>query len=176
MNIAQIKHLDIANGPGVRVSVFVSGCTRMCKGCFNAVAWDFDYGYQYTAAVEADIMTKLSHPDVRGLSILGGEPFETKNQPGVKTLVNAAATLFPEKDIWMFTGYTLEELLHSGVETPYVTDILKHVAVLVDGPFILEKKNLMLKYRGSENQRLIDVPKTLEAGKVIFWKDKYDRL
>jgi anaerobic ribonucleoside-triphosphate reductase activating protein len=91
-------------------------------------------------------------------------------------LVNAAATLFPEKDIWMFTGYTLEELLHSGVETPYITDILKHVAVLVDGPFILEKKNLMLKYRGSENQRLIDVPKTLEAGKVIFWKDKYDRL
>jgi anaerobic ribonucleoside-triphosphate reductase activating protein len=176
MNIANIKNLDIANGPGVRVSVYVSGCTRKCPGCFNEVAWDFDYGEPYDEGVLLRIIHMLSNPHVRGLSLLGGEPFEPKNQKEVYYLLSTVVRLLPGKDIWCFTGYTIEQLLCSGVSTPYVKDILDCIDVLVDGPFQIEKKNLLLKYRGSENQRLIDVQRTLMKGETIFWEDKYNRL
>lgn len=176
MNIAQIKNLDIANGPGCRVSVFVSGCTRMCEGCFNSVAWDFDYGGRFDVGTLLRIINLMLNPRISGLSVLGGEPFEPRNQKEVLCLMRSVKQSVPDKDIWCFTGYKLEQLLGDDSNMKYAREILELVDVLVDGPFILEKKNLMLKYRGSENQRLIDVPKTLEAGKVIFWKDKYDRL
>lgn len=176
MNIAQIKPLDIANGPGVRVSVFVSGCTRKCEGCFNAVAWDFNYGEKYTQNTEEDIMRYLSHPNVAGLTILGGEPFELKNQHTVCSLIEDVSRRYPTKTIWVFTGYTIEELTSNEQCNENIRSILNNIDVLVDGPFILAKKNLMLKYRGSENQRLIDVAETLEHKKVILWKDCYDAI
>lgn len=175
MNIAQIKNLDIANGPGCRVSVFVSGCTRMCKGCFNAVAWDFDYGEQFTDETMIRIIDLMLNPRISGLSVLGGEPFEPKNQKEVLRLMRSVKQSVPDKDIWCFTGYTLEQILCSGITTPYADEMIKLIDVLVDGPFILEQKNLALKFRGSTNQRIIDVPNSLRQGKTIIWKDRYDK-
>ena len=175
MNIANIKNLDIANGPGIRVSVYVSGCTRKCPGCFNQVAWDFDYGEPFDEGVMLKIIHMLSNPHVRGLSLLGGEPFEPKNQREVLYLLSTVARLLPEKDIWCFTGYTISQLLGPDMQLTYASEILNLIDVLVDGPFDIEKKNLLLKYRGSENQRLIDVQRTRETGKVVPWFDKYNR-
>lgn len=173
MNIAEIKRLDIANGPGVRTSVFVSGCTRQCEGCFNRAAWDFNYGTLYTEETEQYILEVLGYPYVQGLSILGGEPFEFKNQAEVSRLVQTVYRAFPDKDIWCFTGYTLDELMSPGVCTAAVLQILNRIDVLVDGPFIQSKKNLMLNYRGSENQRIIDMEPTRKTGCIQLWKDKF---
>lgn len=175
MNIAQIKNLDIANGPGCRVSVFVSGCTRMCKGCFNAVAWDFDYGEQFDDETIIRIINLMLNPRISGLSVLGGEPFEPKNQKDVLLLMRSVKQSVPDKDIWCFTGYTFEQILYSGITTPYTDEMLRLIDVLVDGPFILEQKNLALKFRGSTNQRIIDVQSSLRQGKAIIWKDRYDK-
>jgi anaerobic ribonucleoside-triphosphate reductase activating protein len=175
MNIAQIKNLDIANGPGCRVSVFVSGCTRMCKGCFNAVAWDFDYGEQFDDETIIKIINLMLNPRISGLSVLGGEPFEPKNQKDVLLLMRSVKQSVPDKDIWCFTGYTFEQILYSGITTPYTDEMLRLIDVLVDGPFILEQKNLALKFRGSTNQRIIDVQGSLRQGKAISWEDKYDK-
>ena len=173
MNIAKIKNLDIANGPGIRLSVFVSGCTRGCPGCFNTEAQDFGYGTPYTVNVESEITSMLENPNIAGLSLLGGEPLEPANQPTVRNIVNACKIVCPEKSIWLFTGYTFEELT-SSLRNPYLDDILRTIDVMVDGPFIQSRSNLMLKYRGSENQRLLDVPKSLETGYPVYWKDKFD--
>lgn len=176
MNIAQIKNLDIANGPGCRVSVFVSGCTRMCKGCFNAVAWDFAYGNVFDDGTRIRVINLMLNPRISGLSVLGGEPFEPRNQKEVLRLMHSVKQSVPDKDIWCFTGYTFEQILCSEITTSYSDEMMKLIDVLVDGPFILEQKNLALKFRGSANQRIIDVPSSLTQSKPVLWKDRYDKL
>ena len=174
MNYATIKKCDIANGPGVRVSLFVSGCTRHCKDCFNQEAWDFHYGEPFTKEVQDHILSLLSPAYIRGLTILGGEPMEPQNQPGVLELVCRVRAELPEKTIWCFTGYVLEQDLLSGrlCDPDTVTlPLLRSLDVLVDGPFVAEQKDLSLSFRGSRNQRLIDMPKTLEKGQVVLWHD-----
>lgn len=175
MNIAEIKKLDIANGPGIRTSVFVSGCTRQCEGCFNKAAWDFSYGTPYLEETEQYILELLSYPYVQGLTILGGEPFEGENQAGVSQLVQAVCRAFPDKDIWCFTGYTLDELMSPDMCTLSVSQILNQIDVLVDGPFIQSKKNLMLNYRGSENQRIIDMERTRQTSRIQLWEDRFSQ-
>ena len=170
MNYATIKGWDIANGPGVRVSLFVSGCTHHCKDCFNPEAWDFDYGEPFDAAVMDRILELLKPDYIRGITYLGGEPFDPRNQPGLLELSRKIRASYPQKSIWSFTGYVY------GQNLPYVKDVtqelLSYLDVLVDGPFIAEKKNLSLRFRGSENQRLIDMPQTLSTGSVVLWDEK----
>lgn len=170
MNYATIKPWDIANGPGVRVSVFVSGCTHRCKNCFNAEAWDFNYGEPFDEAV-MDRIVRLAQPDyIRGVTYLGGEPFDPRNQAGLLELSKKLRAAYPQKSIWSFTGYVYEKNLP---QVPGVTDaLLASLDVLVDGPFIEEQKNLCLRFRGSENQRLIDMPQTLKAGTVVLWDEE----
>lgn len=171
MNIATIKRRDIANGVGVRVSLFVSGCTHHCKGCFNAEAWDFGYGEPYTEKTEEEILLLLSPDYVSGLSLLGGEPFEPQNQRVLVGLLRRLKALYPKKNVWCYTGYTLEsDLLTKSRARCEVTDeMLSLIDVLVDGEFIEELKNIRLLFRGSENQRLIDLNKTREAGTTVLW-------
>lgn len=173
MNYATIKPRDIANGPGVRVSLFVSGCTHHCRGCFNEEAWDFGFGQPYTPETTEQILEFLSPGFVRGLTLLGGEPFDPANQETVLELVQQIRTLFPEKTIWAYTGYLLDTDLLSGRvgNADTVERLLRCLDVLVDGPFVESKKNLSLRFRGSENQRLIDMKKTLAAGEIILWSD-----
>ena len=168
MNYATIKWADVSNGPGVRVSLFVSGCTHCCPGCFNPEAWDFQYGQPFTQAEEDKILAALSPAHMKGLSLLGGEPFEPQNQRAVLELVRAVRARFPEKDIWCYSGYLFESLRDSQVGE-YSQELLKELDVLVDGPFVLEKKDLSLRFRGSSNQRLIDVPASLRAGAAVLW-------
>ncbi len=170
MRYATIKKCDIANGPGVRVSLFVSGCTHRCPGCFNEVAWDFDYGEPFTQQTIEQIINLLRPGYIRGLTLLGGEPFDPRNQSTVVELLRQVKNALPEKSVWAFTGYLFEKDLLSG-RLGDVGEYLSYLDVLVDGPFIQEKKNLSLRFRGSENQRLIDVPKSLAAGKTILWQD-----
>lgn len=173
MNYATIKTHDTANGPGVRVSLFVSGCTHCCKGCFNEVAWDFNYGEPFTEETINMILEYLKPDYIRGLTLLGGEPFHPKNQPEIVKLLRRVKAAYPEKTIWAFTGYLLDKDLLSGkLGLQDVTnEYLSYIDVLVDGPFVEEKKNLMLVFRGSENQRLIDVRKTLKSGNVVLWNE-----
>ena len=170
MNYATIKNCDIANGPGVRVSLFVSGCTHRCPGCFNEVAWDFDYGQPFTEETIETILNMLRPAYIRGLTLLGGEPFEPRNQGAVLELLRRIKQEMPEKSIWAFSGYLFEKDILSG-RLGDTSEYLSYLDVLVDGPFVEEKKNLSLRFRGSENQRLIDVKKTLAAGEVILWQD-----
>ncbi len=169
MNYASIKKTDVANGPGVRVSLFVSGCTHHCKGCFNSETWDFHYGEPYTEEVEKEILAALSPDFIQGLTILGGEPMEDANRPAVLGLLRKVRETYPRKNIWCYTGYDYEKDLQKWISEGKqdVEEILKRLDVLVDGEFVEEKKNLSLKFRGSENQRLIDVPATLAQGKVM---------
>ena len=170
MNYATIKNCDIANGPGVRVSLFVSGCTHRCPGCFNEVAWDFDYGEPFTEAVMDSILEMLRPDYIRGLTLLGGEPFEPQNQGPVVELLRRIKEEMPEKSIWAFSGYLFDKDILSG-RIGDCREYLSYLDVLVDGPFVLAKKNLSLRFRGSENQRLIDVPASLAAGEVVLWED-----
>lgn len=169
MNYATIKNCDIANGPGVRVSLFVSGCTHRCPGCFNQVAWDFDYGEPFTEETVQSILNMLRPNYIRGLTLLGGEPFEPQNQPAIVELLRRIKTELPTKSIWAFSGYLYEDIVSGKLGN--TKEYLSYLDVLVDGPFILEKKNLSLRFRGSENQRLIDIPKTLATGTVTLWED-----
>ena len=177
MNYAAIKTYDIANGPGVRSVIFVSGCTRHCKECFQPQTWDFDYGEPLSQEVTDYLLETLAPPEIAGLTVLGGEPFEPRNQTGVLALLEQVRAAYPLKSIWAFTGYLLDaELLAGTVGDPEtVRKILALLDVLVDGPFMIEKKNLTLRFRGSENQRLIDMKKTLQAGSVVLWDDGYTR-
>ena len=170
MNYATIKNCDIANGPGVRVSLFVSGCTHRCPGCFNEVAWDFNYGEPFTEEVMEKILDMLRPSYVRGLTLLGGEPFEPQNQGPVVELLRRIKKEMPEKSIWAFSGYLFEKDILSG-RLGDTSEYLSYLDVLVDGPFVLAKKNLSLRFRGSENQRIIDVPASLKAGEVVLWQD-----
>ena len=173
MNYATIKNCDIANGPGVRVSLFVSGCTHRCPGCFNAVAWDFAYGEPFTRQTIEAILAMLKPSYIQGLTLLGGEPFEPQNQPAVVELLREVKRQYPEKSIWAFSGYLFDRDILGKKLGPWeiTREYLSYLDVLVDGPFIESKKNLSLRFRGSENQRLIDVPASLKAGEVVLWQD-----
>lgn len=173
MNYATIKNCDIANGPGVRVSLFVSGCTHHCKGCFNEVAWDFDYGQPFTQQTIDDILDMLRPAYIKGITLLGGEPFEPQNQLALVDLLRQVRASYPEKTVWAFSGYLFDKDIAPGkLGDPEVTrELLSYVDVLVDGRFVEEKKNLSLRFRGSSNQRLIDVSASLEKGEVILWED-----
>lgn len=170
MNYADIRPIDVANGPGIRVSLFVSGCTHACPGCFNPEAWDFGYGQPFTHSEEDAILTHLAKPYVKGLSLLGGEPFHPSNQAAVLELVKRVREAYPGKDIWCYTGYLYEDLL-AGKVGEHSRELLEQLDVLVDGPFVLEQKELSLRFRGSANQRLIDVPASRKAGNVVWWND-----
>lgn len=173
MNYATIKNCDIANGPGVRVSLFVSGCTHRCKGCFNEVAWDFDYGQPFTQETINEILKMLEPPHIAGITLLGGEPFEPENQPALLDLLRHIKAKMPQKSIWAFSGYLFERDILAGRLGPkaITEEIVSYLDVLVDGPFILEKKDLMLRFRGSSNQRLIDVKASLRSGEIVLWND-----
>ncbi|MDE5715686.1 MAG: anaerobic ribonucleoside-triphosphate reductase activating protein [Anaeroplasmataceae bacterium] len=169
MNYATIKKFDIANGLGVRVSLFVSGCTHHCKNCFNAVAWDFSYGKPFTEETERELLEALAHPMIEGLSLLGGEPMELENQNGLISFLRKVKQLFPNKTIWCYTGYTLEtDLLQGRAHNQVTNEFLSYIDVLVDGKFEEELKDITLKFRGSSNQRIIDLKETLKNNQIIL--------
>ena len=173
MNYAELKSHDIANGPGVRVSLFVSGCTHRCKGCFNQQAWDFDFGQPFDQSV-IDHILELLRPDyIKGITYLGGEPLDPRNQPELLNLSRQIKQHYPNKSIWCFTGYVLEnDILAKKLGAWEITsELLTYFDVLVDGPFVEEKRNLMLKFRGSENQRLLDMKKTIACGQAVLWEE-----
>ncbi|MBQ7969101.1 MAG: anaerobic ribonucleoside-triphosphate reductase activating protein [Clostridia bacterium] len=164
MNYGEIKKVDIANGTGVRVSLFVSGCTHHCKGCFNPETWNFDYGNKYTKETEQSIIDALSPSYIEGLSLLGGEPFEPQNQPTLLGLLKRIRKELPTKNVWCYSGYTFEELSgkkESRAFTENTLEMLSLIDVLVDGEFVEELKDISLKFRGSSNQRIIDVKEEL---------------
>jgi len=173
LHYATIKNCDIANGPGVRVSLFVSGCTHRCKGCFNEVAWDFEYGQPFTQETIDYILSLLAPSYVKGLTLLGGEPFEPQNQGPIVELLRQIKGKYPEKSIWAFSGYLFDKDILSWRLGPreITQEYLSYLDVLVDGPFVESKKDLMLRFRGSSNQRIIDVPQSLQKGTVVLWED-----
>lgn len=173
MNYATIKNCDIANGPGVRISLFVSGCTHRCKGCFNEVAWDFNYGQPFTQETVEMILKMMAPSYIKGITLLGGEPFEPQNQPALLELVKKIRQNYPEKSIWAFSGYLYEkDILAGRLGDPAITrSFLEHIDVLVDGPFVESLKELSLRFRGSSNQRLIDVKRSLAEGQTVLWED-----
>ena len=177
MNYAVIKKNDIANGPGVRVSLFVSGCRHHCKNCFNQEAWDFSYGTPFTEETIVEILSALTPDYVAGLSLLGGEPFEPENQESLLKLVRLTRQRFPKKTIWCYTGFSLEkDLLPGHVGTPAIThELLSYLDVLVDGTFVEALKDPGLLFRGSSNQNIIDVPKSLEAGHMVLLEGNWYR-
>ncbi len=165
MNYADIKKVDVANGPGVRVSLFVSGCTHRCEECFNPETWDFSYGSSFGEAEIEKILSALAPDHIRGLSLLGGEPFEPDNQKAVLELVERVRKELPGKTVWCYSGYLFEELA-AGKVGDHSRSLLEGLDVLVDGPFVQAKKDLGLRFRGSNNQRIIDVPASLAAGEA----------
>lgn len=173
MNYAGIKKCNIANGPGCRTALFVSGCTHHCEGCFNPETWDFAYGQPYTQAVEDEIFESLRPPHIRGLTLLGGEPFEPQNRVAVIPLLRRIRAELPEKTIWCYTGYDYERDLLTGKVGPYDTtmELLSLLDVLVDGEFHLKEKNIRLRFRGSSNQRIINVPASLAQDQVVLWDE-----
>ena len=173
MNYATIKNCDIANGPGVRVSLFVSGCTHRCKGCFNEIAWYFDYGEPFTQETIDTIIKMLRPAHIKGLTLLGGEPFEPQNQEPIVQLLRQVKKELPGKSIWAFSGYLFDKDILSGRlgDWAITREYLSYLDVLVDGPFVESRKNLSLRFRGSENQRLIDVPASLARKEIVLWQD-----
>ena len=171
MNYAEIKYCDVANGPGVRTSLFVSECSYHCPGCFNEIAWDFNYGKPFTQDTIDSIIESLKPDYIQGLTLLGGEPFEYSNQKGLLPLVRQVREVLPQKDIWCFTGFLfdkdiIENMCKRWKET---NELLSYIDVLVDGRFVEELKNLNLKFKGSENQRTILVNESLKSGNVILY-------
>ena len=173
MNYAEIKYCDIANGVGVRTSLFVSGCRHCCPGCFNEVAWDFAAGSEFSEEVANEIKSSLKTPYVDGLSVLGGEPLEPENQEALAPFLESVRAEVPGVNVWMWTGFVYEDLMAgtSRASTPVLERVLACVDVLVDGPFLLEQKDITLRFRGSSNQRIIDLARTREEGCVCLWSD-----
>ncbi len=171
MNYADIRPIDVANGPGIRVSIFVSGCTHACPGCFNPEAWDFSYGHPFTQAEVDAIVAHMGKSYVRGLSLLGGEPFHPDNQAAVLDLIRQVRAAWPEKDIWCYTGYLFEELA-AGKVGEHSRAMLEELDVLVDGPFVEALKNLSLRFRGSSNQRILDVKASLAGDSPVLWQEE----
>lgn len=176
MNYAGIKKLDVANGPGLRVTLFVSGCTHHCRGCFNKETWDFNYGSPFTEETQKEIIEELERPQIAGLTLLGGEPLERVNQQGLLPLLKQVKTEFPQKPLWCFTGYDFEKdvlgkMLPEWEETE---EFLSYLDILVDGEFVEEKKDLNLRFKGSSNQRTIMVPESLKEGRIVLWNPAGD--
>lgn len=171
MYYGNIKKYDIADGLGVRVSLFVSGCTNHCKGCFQSETWDFHYGKPFTEETEKEILNALNHEYIQGFTVLGGEPFEPENQRVLVQLLKKIRETYPDKDIWSYTGFVYDQDLLAGQRkhTEVTDEMLSYIDVLVDGPFVLEKKNIALSFRGSENQRVIDLKKTRAQGQIVLY-------
>ncbi len=174
MNYANIKYCDIADGEGVRTTVFVSGCSHHCKNCFQPETWSFSYGQEFTPEVQAKVLASLDGPFVDGLTFLGGEPMEPENQQGLLELACAAKAAHPEKTIWCYTGDVYEDLANpeSPRHTVATKELLGLIDVLVDGPFVEEQKDITLRFRGSSNQRVIDLNATRATGQVTLWEDE----
>lgn len=175
MNYCNVKYFDIANGEGVRTTLFVSGCTNRCEDCFQPETWDFQYGNPFTSTVEDEILASLSPYYVNGLTLLGGEPFEPSNQRALVPFLRRVRAQYPEKTIWCFTGFTLDgELLRDGSHPRCeVTDeMLSLMDVLVDGRFVKALKDISLRFRGSSNQRIIDLNETRKQGSIVLWDKK----
>ena len=174
MNYGEIKYCDIANGTGVRTSVFVSGCRNRCEDCFNAATWNFDYGKPFAKEVEDEVIKSLQPSYIKGLSVLGGEPFEPENQRGVLELIRRVKSETQGKTVWIYSGFTYEELLSSSrTALPTAREILSAADILVDGRYDKNLRNISLAFRGSENQRIIDLRKTAEKGEVVLAKEYY---
>ncbi|MEA5142097.1 MAG: anaerobic ribonucleoside-triphosphate reductase activating protein [Oscillibacter sp.] len=174
MHYGELKTCDIANGIGVRVSLFVSGCTNHCENCFQPQTWDFYYGKPFTAETEFLIFQELDKPFIRGLSMLGGEPFEPDNQRVLLPLLQKIRQRYPSKDIWCFTGFRLDdELLRDGSYPRCETtdEMLACIDILVDGRFVQAQKDISLQFRGSRNQRVIDLKKTRAADQIVLWSE-----
>ena len=169
MNYGEIKNFDIANGEGVRVSLFVSGCTHHCKNCFNPETWNFDFGQPFTEETEELILKELAPDYINGLSLLGGEPFEPSNQAVLLPFLRRVKELFPNKTIWCYSGYLFDKelLSESRARCEHTDEMLSLIDVLVDGEFVQELYSITLQFRGSSNQRIIDVKKSLKSGKVV---------
>ncbi|MDD6808289.1 MAG: anaerobic ribonucleoside-triphosphate reductase activating protein [Oscillospiraceae bacterium] len=175
MNYGTIKKCDIANGAGVRCTLFVSGCTNKCKNCFQPETWDFNYGKPFDKEAILEIMHELEKPYVKGLTLLGGDPFEPANQKALLPFIREMKAMFPNKDIWAFTGFRLDdELLVDGSypRCEATDELLSYVDVLVDGRYVDELHDISLRFRGSSNQRLIDMNETRKQGKIVIWDDK----
>lgn len=172
MNYADIKYIDVANGPGIRVSIFVSGCTHHCKNCFNQETWDFNYGKPFTEAEIDQIIEYLKPNHISGLSLLGGEPFEYSNQQGLLPLVRKVKELYPDKPIWCYTGYLFDKDIQDKmmIMWPETREFISYIDFLVDGEFVEEKKDLKLRFKGSSNQRIIDVKKSFETKSIVLWE------
>lgn len=170
MNYADIKQYDVANGPGVRISLFVSGCTHRCKGCFNREAWDFSYGKPFTDETIDTIIEYLKPSYISGITLLGGDPMEPANLKALLPLLRRIKEVYPNKNIWCFTGYDFEkDILGKMFENVEGTEeFISYIDVLVDGEYVEEMHNLNLRFRGSSNQRLIDVPRSLESKTVCL--------
>ena len=174
MNYATVKYYDIANGPGVRTSLFVSGCTHRCKGCFNEVAWDFGYGQPFDKIIRNEIFASCQPDYITGLSLLGGEPMEPENQRELVRFARNFKALYPQKTIWCYSGYTFEQLtgqVESRGRCEVTDEFLSYLDVLVDGEFEVDKKDNQLHWKGSANQRVINVPETLKRGEVILHEE-----
>jgi anaerobic ribonucleoside-triphosphate reductase activating protein len=173
MNYAALKPFDVANGPGIRVSLFVSGCRHMCKNCFNKEAWDFNYGEPYTEAETEKIIEAMKPDYIKGFSLLGGEPFEKENQAVLCEVLEKIRKAYPEKTIWCYTGFSYDTDLLTGkiCDFSITKRMLDCIDILVDGKFIEEEKDLSLRFKGSRNQRIIDVQASLKEGKIIRWSE-----
>lgn len=171
MNYADIKRCDVANGPGIRISLFVSGCTRYCEGCFNKEAWDFNYGKPFTEETIEYIIKELEPSYIKGLTLLGGDPFEHSNQQGLLPLLRKVREIYPQKDIWCFSGYLFDEEICGKMckEWPETSEMLSYIDVLVDGRFVEALKNVNLRFKGSSNQRTIMVQESLKTGEIVLW-------
>lgn len=178
MKYAKIKKCDVANGPGVRVSLFVSGCNHHCKNCFNREAWDFNYGQEFTENEQNEIIEDLKPGYITGLSLLGGEPFERTNQEGLVPLIKKVKQTYPDKKIWCYTGFTFDkQILGEMIEKENresTKEMLNNIDYIVDGRFVEELKDPKLRFRGSSNQRIIDVKKSLEQNEIVIW-DELDK-
>lgn len=172
MHYGNIKYCDIADGEGVRTTLFVSGCTHRCKGCFQPETWDFSYGEEFTGAVMEEILSSLESAYVDGLTLLGGEPFEPENQRALAPFLERVRARLPEKTIWAYTGDVYEDLVDpaSPRRTEATDRLLECIDVLVDGPFVDDLKDISARFRGSSNQRIIDVPATRQAGRIVEWR------
>lgn len=173
MNYASVKYEDIANGTGIRTSLFVSGCTHGCKGCFNKEAWSFTFGGKFDREIEKKILKSLQYDYMSGLTLLGGEPMELLNQEALVPFLKEVKTVYPEKTIWCYTGYIFDkDFKEGGSAYSEVTDqMLELIDVMVDGKFVQEEYDISLRFRGSHNQRIIEVPHSLATGEVVLWDD-----
>ncbi len=173
MYYGEIKDCDIANGPGVRISLFVSGCTNHCENCFQPQTWDFCYGQPFTKETEDKIISMLAPSYIKGLTLLGGEPFEPKNQVELLPFVKRVREVYPNKTVWAFSGFTYEELCDEAAypNCDVTKELLSNIDVLVDGRYVERLRNISLRFRGSENQRIIDLAETRRTGKVVLWDE-----